>query len=146
MRTLLVTASLVSTLLVLLSACGNGSGSGSGVSGQYGDKCEIACKPPAGPCGSTDPTDCQQACVATTEGLAVECAQCLTEHSGWSGSVCVCSGGSCSQDDFQTGGSGETTGNGDPSLMCDPVADTKCSGFRIEAISDSTCKSFCVVK
>lgn len=142
MRTLLAAVSVVSTLLVLPVACGGGA-----VSGQYSDKCEVACKPPAGPCGSTDPTDCQQACVTATEGLAVECAQCLTEHSGWGGKVCTCSGGSCSIDDFQTGGTEETSGGGvDPGFMCDPVADSKCSGFKIESISGGDCKSFCVVK
>lgn len=143
MRTLLVAISFVSALLVLPAACGGGAA----VSGQYSDKCEVACKPPAGPCGSTDPTDCQHACVTATEGLEVACAQCITEHSGWSGKVCKCSGGSCSIDDFQTGGTGEvSSGSGDPSFMCDPVADSKCSGFDIESISGSTCKSFCVVK
>ena len=148
MRTLLAAVSVVSTVvvLVLVSACGTGSGSSGGVSGQYGDKCELACKPPAGPCGSTDPTDCQQACVTATEGLAVECAQCITEHSGWRGQVCACSGGSCTLDHFQTGGTTDGSGSGDPSFMCDPVADSKCSGFNIASISDSDCKSFCVVK
>jgi len=144
MRTLLGSVSVVTTLLVHTAACGGG-GAGA-VSGQFAGKCEIAYKPPAGPCGSKDPTDCQQACVVTTEGLAVECAQCITEHSGWHGQVCACSGGSCSLDSFQSGGINESSGSGDPSFMCNPVADSKCSGFGIESISGSDCKSFCVAK
>lgn len=140
MRSVIAVVVFAPVLVLLPLACGGSSS----VSGEYGDKCEIACKPPAGPCGSKDPADCQQACVTATEGLAVECAQCLTEHSGWSGETCSCSGGTCTMD-FFGGGSGEvSTGSG--GTTCDPVADTKCSGFDIESISASACKTFCAVK
>src|SRR3954453_23530451 len=129
MRSLLAALVLVPALLVLAPACGGG-GEGP-ASGDFSAKCELACKPPSGPCGSQDPGDCQQACLTATEGLAAECAQCITVHSGWHGQICNCSGGSCEIDSF--GGSGYvSTGSGDPSIMCDPVAGSKCSGFDIE--------------
>jgi hypothetical protein len=129
---------MVPVLLVLPPACG----SGGAVSGQFGDKCEVACKPPSGPCASEDPGDCQQACVVATEGLSAECAQCIAEGSGWSGKRCTCSGGNCSMSFFGTSG-GSSSSGGD---TCDPVLDTKCSGFSIESITSSSCQSVCAVK
>jgi hypothetical protein len=140
MRSLIAMIVLAPALFVFPAACGGSSAA----SGQYGDKCELACKPPAGPCGSQDPADCQQACVTATEGLVVACAQCIAEHSGWSGETCTCSGGNCTMDSF---GTGETTiGSGGGTNTCDPVADTKCNGFSVESISASACKSFCAAK
>jgi hypothetical protein len=139
MRSFIAAALLVPSLLVLPPACG-------GTSGQYGDKCEVACKPPAGPCGSEDPGNCQQACVVATEGLNVECAQCIAENSGWHGQTCTCSGNNCSIDSFGSSSNGDTTSGGGPAQTCDPVADTKCSGFDIESITASACQSVCLVK
>ena len=136
MRSYIAAMLMVPVLLVLPPACG------SGVSGDFGDKCEIACKPPAGVCGSTDPGDCQKACVVATEGLSVECAQCIAEGTGWSGQTCTCSGANCTMDFFGSGGESSTSG-GD---TCDPVADTKCFGFHIESITGSACKSICAAK
>ena len=141
MRSFLAVVVVFAPALILLPvACGGSTAA----SGEYADKCALACKPPAGPCGTQDPADCQQACVTATEGLVVACAQCLTEHTGWSGSTCTCSGGSCTMIDFGTGDQNVSSGGGPDT--CDPVADTKCNGFSVESISGSTCKSFCVAK
>lgn len=139
MRSLIAMIVLAPALGLVPAACGGSSVA----SGEFSDKCVLACKPPAGACGSQDPADCQQACVTATEGLVAACAQCITEHSGWSGKTCTCSGGTCNQDFF--GDSENTVGSGGPDT-CDPVADTKCDGFSVESTSGSTCKSFCAPK
>jgi hypothetical protein len=40
------------------------------------------------------------------------------------------------------GGSG-TEGSGGGTVTCDPVKDTRCSGFKIQEITGSNCKSVC---
>jgi hypothetical protein len=130
---------MVPVLLVLPPACGS---SGGAVSGEFGAKCEIACKPPAGVCATEDPADCQRACVVATEGLSVACAQCIAEGTGWSGQTCSCSGGNCSMNFFGSGGEASTSGGS----TCDPVADTKCLGFSVESITGVACKSICAAK
>jgi hypothetical protein len=125
-------------LVVLAAACGNGS---SGGSGQYADKCDLACVPPSGPCGAEDSASCQTSCTTALEGLSVACAQCVVEHSGWAGTTCTCSGGNCSEDSF---GPGTNSGGSGPDI-CDPATATRCSGFELAKTTGSDCKALCAV-
>lgn len=109
-----------------LSACGGGA---------FADKCALACKPPSGPCGSEDTAECEDACEVTTEGLSVQCAQCVVENSGWKGRKC--DGQGCETGFGPNGVSGGTD--------CTPcTAETeRCSGFDIEETTSSKCKTLC---
>ncbi len=52
-------------------------------------KCSLACEAPAdGPCATADVNACISKCTATLEGLAIACAQCLVENSGYTGERC----------------------------------------------------------
>src|SRR6266851_1135672 len=95
--------------LVLLSAvfwmatCG---GDGGTASGTYADKCTAACKDPKKSACNAQiaqlAKDCQNGCVAATEGLKIECAQCMIEHTGYFGNECVCYPGGCDTCGFAT--------------------------------------------
>ncbi len=102
----------------------------------YADKCELACQAPAdGPCAADgDVEACQSACETTLEGLSTYCAQCIVEHSGWSGVRCV---DGC-RAAFGPGG----VGSGD----CEPCtdADEHCSDFDLEKTTSSSCKDTCI--
>lgn len=138
-------ATFVFTLLALsLSACaGSGSSSSSSTDGTYAAKCEVACKPPAGPCGMQDPKQCQSDCVTLTEGLTTTCAQCVIEHSGWKGVSCPSNCTSCCPCGFGPG-DGTTCGGG-TGCSCS-AADEKCTGYAIGKTTDSACATACATK
>lgn len=131
---------LVLMLLAVLPPACSGSGSSGGA---FEDKCAIACKPPAGPCSAQDPAECQTQCTTLTDGLAVACAQCMIEHSGWSGTKCTASCTDCCPCGF--GPSSGDTCEGGTGCSCS-AADEKCEGFAIGAASDSDCKAACATK
>jgi hypothetical protein len=87
--------------VVLLAGCGGGGNGGPGAGGSSGTtgggtyraKCEVGCRPgpTTGVCTSEDPTQCTNDCTALTEGLTVDCATCIAQHTYWqpSGGTCL---------------------------------------------------------
>jgi len=125
---------LVALSALSLLACSSSSGGGANA-----DKCTVACAPPAtGPCATQDTTQCQDQCVALTEGLAAACVQCIVEHSGWAGVKCE---GDCPCD-F---GPGATTCGGSSGCSCSS-ADEQCTGFEIAKSTGSDCAAICAAK
>lgn len=119
-------------------------GCGSGQAGTYAEKCAAACKAPdKGPCAGQKEQACRDQCVAATDGLKVECAQCIAEHTGWYGSECTCApGGGCTACGYNT--YGDSVGCF-PKTACAPE-DTKCGGFAIGKASGSRCSAICGIK
>jgi hypothetical protein len=118
-----------------LGACGGGTGT---LMGTYASKCAAACEAPAsGPCKGKDPVECQRACVATTEGLAAACAQCLVERTGWKGGQCLSNG--CGPCDF---GPDPSNCYAPPPCAC-TAAKESCDGFVIGEITSNDCKALC---
>ena len=124
------------SLLLFGLACVPSIAAGCGGS-PYADKCTLACEPKV-PCAGTDPTVCQARCETTLDALQAACAQCVLEHSGWSGTTCTCDMTGCSRCTYP---GGECVG-GDL-LTCDPAQDNTCSGFELGKTSGSACMSVC---
>src|SRR5260221_12042174 len=116
------------SLLVVASACSS--------RGAYASKCDPVCQPPAGPCAGSDASGCQSTCTGATDGLTAACAQCMIEHSGWSGKTCNSQTGCV--DSFGPG----TTGSCSSGSTC-TSADDACTGFVMGKISNSACVAFC---
>jgi hypothetical protein len=133
---------LVWMTVAALAMVGCGSGDKT-----YSDKCAAACKVPStGPCASQSEADCQSTCTAMTSGLAVECVQCIVEHSGWSGRKCSCYGTGCDLVYFgpgpiQTSPPIART-DGGPATEC-AAEQEKCSSFDLQEASGSNCAKFC---
>lgn len=132
------------TLALLLVACDSSSTNEEGEGGgAFDDKCALACKPEKA-CSEQDPSECEQACVTAVEDLRTACAQCIVEHTGWSGDVCTCEDFEgeqlCSYEPFAP--SGTILGPGDD---CTPgMAGTgTCDGFTIGKASSSQCEDVC---
>src|SRR5262245_14423137 len=91
------------TIVALLFIAGCGSSTTG--SDTYAAKCEVACRPPSGPCATADQMGCRRDCEIKTEGLATLCAQCLIDNSGWrchdipANPTCTAATGTC--DGFQ---------------------------------------------
>lgn len=129
---------LVKSVLGLAVFLGLAVAGACGSSATYSDKCELACQAPAdGPCAADGDVDaCQSACETTLEGLSTYCAQCILEHSGWSGVRCV--------DGCRAAFGPDGEGNGD----CEPCtdADEHCSDFDLGKSTSSSCKDVCTVE
>ena len=121
--------------LLLAAACSAGTTTTTTGSGTYALKCQAACVPPTGPCGTQDPASCQSSCVATTEGLTITCAQCIVESSGWYGTKCD----GVNQCSF---GPGSNTCSGGTGSTCS-AAQEKCDGFKLGKSTSSTCSAAC---
>ncbi len=118
-------------------------------SSSYYAKCKIACTPIEKPCLSQDVNACIETCTALTDGLALGCAQCVIEHSGYSGTNCdpSCTAAPCATCSFSGGGgSGLCESNdcamGMPCPGC-LQSDERCNGFKLAKTTDSACASLC---
>jgi hypothetical protein len=125
-------SALVAVSISAIVACSSG--------GAYASKCEAACQPPSGPCASSDVAACKSKCTAATDGLTATCAQCVIEHSGWSGKKCNPQNGCVSS--FGPGATSDLCASGS---MCTAAADDACTGFTLGKASSSTCAAFCGV-
>ena len=130
-------------LLASLSCGGKGSGVPSGI---YVEKCQLACKLPGfGPCARRDFEGCVSDCIAATDGLGVECVQCVLEHSGWEGNACCCAGPMCDSQYYNAFDGAHWT-NCDRSCDCSgcvAMYRETCTGFRLYRASGASCSRFC---
>ncbi len=138
-------------------ATGDGAAAGAPLSpaamaSQYLAKCKVACAPPSsGPCKSADLNACIESCTGFTEGLVVGCAQCVIEHSEYTGVTCTpspcgtrCPPVFCDYPNCALSSCGGAAGQ--PPPPCDPActpSDEKCNGFRLAKTTDSECTSLC---
>ncbi|MEO6574301.1 MAG: hypothetical protein ABIP89_10705 [Polyangiaceae bacterium] len=135
------------------AAASSDGGTGSMVSdaassSSYFAKCTLACTPTERPCLSQDVNACIETCTTFTDGLALACAQCVIEHSGYDGVICdpSCTAAPCATCNFSAGTDNSCVGNGSATGMPCPgclAADERCSGFKLTKTTDSACASLC---
>ncbi len=121
---------------------------GSTTTGTYAAKCKVSCRAPdSGPCKAQNSAQCESDCTVLSEGLSVECATCIVEHSGWTGLMCAngCNGQYAAP--FGPGGYGSAVpcSPNSPPTTCS-ASDEKCTSYVVPKTSDSTCYSACKPK
>ncbi len=121
---------------------------------QYFTKCSLGCEAPKdGPCATADVIACINKCTATLEGLAIACAQCLVENSGYTGERCDALGVPGEPVGFGPGPrkalpeptacpEGETCPQPPQPPLCTEALE-RCDGFTMAKTTGSTCTASC---
>lgn len=137
-----------------VAACGQGQTNNTGnnplvpgaATGTYAAKCKVSCRAPEnGPCAAQETAQCESDCAVLTEGLAMECATCIVENTGWTGRTCQSACGGMIASYFGPGSINSvpicSTGSAPPT--CES-SEEKCTGFVVPKTSD--CSSACKPK